>query len=77
MAKKEQGAKPAGNQDNVVVLGSTGCMAEGCKVKSQKAGFCLEHFDWFKEGLITRDGRRPSDFDKKHQAYKRRKDKAA
>jgi hypothetical protein len=48
------------------------CLAEGCKAKSQKANFCMEHFDWFKEGLITKEGRKPTDFDKKHFDYTRR-----
>jgi hypothetical protein len=56
----------------VITLHSS-CMADGCKKKFEKAGFCLEHFDWFKEGLITKEGRRPSDFDKKYFNYEQRK----
>jgi hypothetical protein len=48
------------------------CMSEGCKQKFQKAGFCMEHFDWFKEGLITKEGQKPKDFDKKYYDYMRR-----
>lgn len=48
------------------------CMAEDCKKRSEKANFCMEHFDWFKEGLITKEGKRPTDFDKKHSDYTRR-----
>ncbi|MCC6277135.1 MAG: hypothetical protein IT289_04375 [Oligoflexia bacterium] len=51
------------------------CMAEGCKQKFQKAGFCMEHFDWFKEGLITKEGQKPRDFNKKYYDYMRRKDR--
>jgi hypothetical protein len=31
--------------------------------------FCKEHYDWFKFGLITKEGKRPTDFDKKYTAY--------
>ena len=54
-----------------------GCMAEICKKKSEKAGFCMEHFDWFKEGLITKEGRKPSDFEKKYFNYMQRRKPAA
>jgi hypothetical protein len=57
---------------NVVSLPGM-CMAEDCKKKSEKANFCMEHFDWFKEGLITKEGRKPSDFEKKHFHYSQRK----
>jgi hypothetical protein len=53
------------------------CMADTCKHKSEKANFCMEHFDWFKEGLITKEGRKPTDFEKKHFDYQRRKAKRA
>ena len=65
---------PQNKGGNVVALPGA-CMAEGCKQKSQKANFCMEHFDWFKEGLITKEGRHPSDFEKKHFDYMRRKNK--
>lgn len=55
--------------NNVVSLESSRCCSEGCKKKSEKANFCAEHFDWFKAGLITREGARASDFDKKHYQY--------
>jgi hypothetical protein len=80
--KPQSGGQPHGHGQtggggkggNVVSLPGM-CMAEGCKHKSEKANFCMEHFDWFKEGLITKEGRRPSDFDKKHWDYTRRKNK--
>ena len=69
-------AKPSGNSKGATIAVLPGmCMAEGCKEKSKKANFCMEHFDWFKEGLITKEGRKPSDFDKKHFDYMRRKNK--
>ncbi len=55
--------------NNVVALGPTKCTAEECKKKPERAGFCAEHFDWFKAGLITKEGVKASDFDKKYYAY--------
>ncbi len=59
--------KPA---DNVTAIGN--CKSEKCSKKETKMGFCSEHYAWFKEGLLTREGKRPSDFDKKYQAYMHR-----
>ncbi|MGE0632098.1 MAG: hypothetical protein AB7O96_06800 [Pseudobdellovibrionaceae bacterium] len=55
--------------NNVVPIASARCQAEGCKHKPDKAGFCGEHYEWFKEGLITKEGQRPKDFDKKYHAF--------
>lgn len=68
--------KPTQNSDNVAQL-PTRCVAEGCSHKSARMNFCNEHFTWFKEGLVTKEGQRPSDFDKKHQAYMARQKSAA
>lgn len=51
----------------------TACKADGCKKKSSKMDFCDEHYDWFKFGLITREGSKPIDFDKKMQSYMKHK----
>lgn len=59
---------------NVVTL-ATACTAENCKKKPEVAGFCEEHFAWFKEGMLTKDGKKPTDFDKKFVSYMRRKSK--
>lgn len=45
------------------------CRAEDCKKKPDRAGFCGEHFMWFKWGLITAEGVKARDFDKKYQGY--------
>ncbi len=58
---------------NVVALGPTKCCAEACKAKPERAGFCGEHFMWFKEGLLTLEGYKAKDFDKKYHAMLRRK----
>ncbi len=69
--KKKPAAATAGH-DNVVQIASN-CKCEGCKKKASRANFCDEHFVWFKEGLITKEGVRPRDFDKKHQDWMARK----
>ncbi len=61
----------AGGGGNVIPLSK--CKAEGCSKKSEKMDFCNEHYDWFKFGLITKEGKKPTDFDKKFQAYKKHK----
>lgn len=59
---------------NVATL-PTGCAAQGCKGKEKRFSFCDEHYDQFKFGLIKKDGKPVSDFDKKfdhYQAYKQK-----
>lgn len=41
------------------------CKAEGCKSKMARMTFCEPHFEWFKFGLITREGKKVGDFEKK------------
>lgn len=55
--------------NNVVSIASARCQAEGCKHKPDQAGFCSEHYMWFKEGLVTKEGIKPKDFDKKYHAF--------
>lgn len=59
--------------NNVITLGPTKCCAEDCKKKPDRAGFCAEHFDWFKAGLITKEGAKALDFEKKYYAYASKK----
>lgn len=74
MAKdKGAGGKSA---ENVVAMGGT-CMVDKCGKKADRMGFCNEHYHWFKEGLITKKGVRPQDFDKKYQAFLMRQKKAS
>ncbi len=51
----------------------TACKADGCKKKAEKMDFCSEHYDWFKWGLITKNGQKPIDFEKKYQSYMKHK----
>lgn len=66
---KHQVQESAGS--NVVPLSK--CRAEGCSKKSERMDFCSEHYEWFKFGLVTKEGKRPTDFDKKYQAFKKHK----
>ncbi len=65
------------NSNNVVAIGSITCCVEKCTKKSDKMNFCPEHFMWFKEGLVSKKGERPMDFDKKYQSFLNRKKKVA
>lgn len=65
------------SKENNVTPMPTKCCAEKCGKKADKMNFCPEHFTWFKEGLLTKQGERPPDFDKKYQAYLRRTKKSA
>jgi hypothetical protein len=75
MAKDKGGAPGQGN--NVAAIGSAACCVEKCTKKVDKLNFCTEHYTWFKEGLVSKKGQRPTDFDKKYQAYLLRTKKAA
>jgi len=62
---------------NVVPLKAEKCVSEDCKKQPERAGFCNEHYAWFKEGLLTVDGYKAKDFDKKYHAWLRRTQKVA
>ena len=65
MSKKEQ--------KTTEVAGKTFCTAEGCKTNEWKFSFCGEHYEQFKFGLITKQGKKVSDYEKKidhYMAYK-------
>jgi hypothetical protein len=73
MAKEKAAAPAPAAGGNVVQMGSTACCVEKCTAKGHKMNFCTEHFMWFKEGLVNKKGQKPSDFDKKYQAFMMRK----
>ncbi|MCB0348515.1 MAG: hypothetical protein KDD37_06745 [Bdellovibrionales bacterium] len=64
------GKNPKKEENNVVAI--TRCCADGCTKRDTRANFCNEHFTWYKEGLITGEGHKAKDFDKKLQQYKAR-----
>ena len=74
--KKPVANKPAPEKQmpggQVISLAANKCTADGCKAKPDRAGFCNEHFMWFKEGLLTLEGQKAKDFDKKYHAWLRR-----
>ena len=70
MAKDKTNTAPAGN--NVVAL-NTSCCVEKCTSKTDRMAFCKEHYLLFKEGLVNKQGQKPTDFDKKYQAWMMRK----
>jgi len=59
--------------NNVIQLGPTKCCGEGCSKKIERAGFCAEHFEWFKAGLVTKEGSKAADFEKKHYHFMKAK----
>jgi hypothetical protein len=72
---KPQGQQPqtgAPKGGNVLAMPSR-CASEGCSKKTEVQTFCKEHFDWFKFGLITKEGKKPIDFDKKMVAFMKHK----
>jgi hypothetical protein len=69
MAKKVEG------QVEGQTSGKSTCGADGCKTTDWRFGFCAEHYEQFKFGLIKKDGKNVSDYEKKfehYQAFKRR-----
>ena len=69
---KNAGAAPS----NVVPM-STNCCVDKCGKQADRMNFCPEHYMWFKEGLVNRAGQKPTDFDKKYQAFMTKKKSAA
>lgn len=67
MAKKTQGSSDSVENANVVNLSR--CASESCNRRTERDSFCLEHFDWFKAGLITKKGIKAKDFDKKYRQF--------
>ena len=75
-AKKPAKGNPAPEKQmpgKVISLDAYKCTAEACKAKPEAAGFCKEHYVWFKEGLLTLEGKKAKDFDKKFYNWQKRK----
>ena len=58
---------------NVVSHDFNKCKYSGCKTKPSRMNFCNDHFDWFKLGLITKEGAQAKDFEKKYNNWMRKK----
>jgi hypothetical protein len=50
-------------------VGAIHCKVHACKHNPSKFGFCGEHFDQFKFGLINKAGEHCLDYDKKADQY--------
>jgi hypothetical protein len=70
-------AKDNGPKPSPIAQLPSRCPVEGCSKKVERAEFCPTHFEWFKEGLINRQGIKPKDFDKKFQNYLKKHKPAA
>ena len=68
-AKLKHQDAPATTEASNNVIPLSKCKEASCKKKSEKLEFCDEHYSWFKFGLLTKEGKRPTDFDKKFQAF--------
>ena len=55
--------------ETAVVTAEERCKSEGCKHAQARFTFCDEHYDWFKFGLVTKLGKKVSDFEKKFAHY--------
>ena len=54
-----------GKKPEMVSSGVEVCKCDSCKKEQARFSFCGEHYEWFKFGLITKEGRKVMDFDKK------------
>lgn len=45
------------------------CKCTGCTKNEMRFTFCEEHYEWFKFGLITKEGKKVGDFDRKSEHY--------
>lgn len=77
-AKKNPKADASGTGGSKV-----GCLVTGCKGQDSRLGFCAEHFEHYKFGLVNRKGEKVPDYEKKiehfrdYQAQKRSFNKVA
>jgi len=65
MSDVKKPEKKPQDQSNVVQLGLTGC-------KSEKFGFCMEHYELYMAGVIRGDGKKPIDFEQKLSHYQQK-----
>lgn len=71
MGKNEK-PNSAPTPQNSGPAGSTGpvmCTAHPCKNKVSRFGFCSDHHEQYKFGLIRGDGKPAADFTKKSEQY--------
>ena len=70
---KHQGQEAAPTS---TVVSFSKCACDGCSKMGELSvgdkGFCKDHYSWFKFGLLTKEGKKPIDFDKKWMAYSKK-----
>ncbi len=74
-APEGKGSGPKPGKANAADTGPSQCTATACKSKSSTYGFCSEHFDQFKFGLIKKTGEPVPDYEKKLGHYLAHKQK--
>jgi hypothetical protein len=62
---QSQGKAPKGAESSI-----TGCLSKGCKTTVARFGFCDEHYEQFKFGLIKKTGEPVSDYERKVDHYR-------
>lgn len=68
--EKKEPQHPSGKAPKTMYVPSPGgCLSWGCKVASARFGFCHEHYDYFKFGLIKKNGEPVPDYEKKIEHY--------
>lgn len=63
-------SKPTGKKETQVES-TAKCACEGCKTDAAKFSFCATHYEHYKFGLIKKDGKPVSDYDRKYEHYTR------
>ena len=77
MAKEEKkgapapkpAAEPKVNAPQAAASQPDRCKFVECKTKTEKFGFCMEHYNLYMEGIIRGDGQKPSDYAEKLSRY--------
>ena len=67
--------KKASGKDAETAAALGHCIGKACKTKPARFGFCEEHFEQYKFGLVNKVGEHVPDYDKKlehYQAYKKK-----
>lgn len=60
---------PEGKKGKPQAAEKTGCLCDTCKAKVSRFGFCSEHYEQFKFGLIKKSGEPVPDYEKKFEHY--------
>ena len=70
--------KPVSGGGGATATGdANSCKYSKCRGTISKYGFCADHFDQFKFGLLTKHGQHVSDYEKKIDHYMKQKGKLA